>query len=198
MLAPVSINYTRPAFNNVELIPTRHTSRARTEVHPADYSRERCSGGRALEGMQYTDHQQQMLHRQEPRNLQPPLVARYRSGQSYDSSSSNSEPVRKWSNNIRSGINSKPSSLVKEQLRYPHFSLGQQTGFIGMNIPFHQPTYDQFLAGELSTITDTHDHSEKVGRIELLQRISLWKLRAGISWPQVRNTYAYILRKIEN
>ena len=67
-----------------------------------------------------------------------------------------------------------------------------------MNIPFHQLTYDQFLASELSTITDTHDHNEKVGRIELLQRISLWKLRAGISWPQVRNTYAYILRKIEN
>ena len=63
---------------------------------------------------------------------------------------------------------------------------------------FHQLSYEQFVAGELATICYTTDEYEKEGRTELLQRISMWKMRANVTWPQVRNTYAHILRHIEN
>lgn len=99
---------------------------------------------------------------------------------------------------IRLAISAKPTSSIREQLRYPHFSLGQVSGYIGMNLQFHQLTYEQFLAGELETILTTTDESERYGRIELLHRISLWQLRTNVSWLQIRNTYTHILRKIEN
>ena len=83
-------------------------------------------------------------------------------------------------------------------MRYPHYSLGQVSGFIGQNLQFHQLTFEQFMAGELATITATTDRVEREGRIELLQRISLWRLRSNIAWPQIRNTYAHIIRRIEN
>ena len=54
------------------------------------------------------------------------------------------------------------------------------------------------MAGELMTIVTTDEEHEKWGRIELLQRIALWKLHANVSWQQVRNTYAHIIQKIEN
>ena len=87
---------------------------------------------------------------------------------------------------------------MREQCRYPHFLLGQLTGFIGTNIQYHQLTYEQFIAGELATIVVTSNKSERLGRIDLLQKISSWRLRAGVTWPQVRNTYAHILGKIED
>ena len=99
---------------------------------------------------------------------------------------------------IRSGISAKPTSSVREQLRYPHFSLGQVSGFIGLNLQFHHLSYEQFIAGEMETIISTSDQCERKGRIELLNRISQWQLRANVSWVQIRNTYAHILRKIEN
>ena len=36
---------------------------------------------------------------------------------------------------------------MREQLRYPHFSLGQVSGYIGLNIQFHNLSFDQFVAG---------------------------------------------------
>ena len=87
---------------------------------------------------------------------------------------------------------------MREQLKYPHFSLGQTSGFIGLNIPYHQLTFEQFVAGELTTINNTNNTAEFNGRIELLSQISLWNLRANVLWPQVRNVYAHIIRKIEN
>ena len=39
---------------------------------------------------------------------------------------------------------------------------------------------------------------ERIGRTELLQRITLWRLWANVSWQQVHNAYAHIIRKIEN
>ena len=83
-------------------------------------------------------------------------------------------------------------------MRYPHFSLGQQTDFIGMNVQYHQLTYEQFIAGELYTIVTTKNQAEREGRIDLLQKISLWRLRSGVSWPQLRNLYAHVIKKVEN
>ena len=54
------------------------------------------------------------------------------------------------------------------------------------------------MAGELSTILNCQSEDEKWGRIELLQRVALWKLRLNTSWPQIRNTFAHVLRRIEN
>ena len=34
--------------------------------------------------------------------------------------------------------------------------------------------------------------------MRLLQRVTMWRLRAGVSWIQIRNTYAHILRRIED
>ena len=126
---------------------------------------------------------------------------RYRSGQSNDSNSVSSESSQARQGNqrkIRSGINAKPTSSVQEQLRYPHFSLGQISGFINMNLQFHNLTYEQFIAGELVTINNGMDLEERQGRTELLQRISQWQLRSNVTWPQVRNTCAHIIRRIEN
>ena len=110
---------------------------------------------------------------------------------SYDSDSSDGKGVR-------SGINARPTSNVKEQLKYPHYSLGQVSGFIGQNLQFHQLSYEHFIAGELSTIIAADDPAEIAGRTELLQRISLWKLCTNVTWVQVRSAYTHIIRKIEN
>ena len=129
--------------------------------------------------------------------------ARHRvlSGQSYDEeydTDSSNDRRRRGKRSLKSGINAKPTSSVQVQLRYPHFSLGQTSGFIGQNIMFHQLTFDQFVAGELTTITNTLDNAERQGRLKLLQLVSQWNLRANVAWTQVRNTYAHILRLIEN
>ena len=89
-------------------------------------------------------------------------------------------------------------SSVRDQIKYPHYSLGQVSGFIGQNLQFYQLSYEQFVAGELATITACSDQAEIEVRTELLHRISLWQLRANVKWTQVRNTYDHILRKIEN
>ena len=99
---------------------------------------------------------------------------------------------------IKSGINAKPTSSVKMQLTYPQFSLGQVSGYIGQNVKFHYLTYEQFIAGELTTIITCSDPIEAEGRVQLLQRVSLWRLRSNVSWQQVRQAYAHILRRIEN
>ena len=131
----------------------------------------------------------------------------YRSGQSsstyeksdtneYDSSSSSitEKPVKLKT----SGIDAKPSSKVKIELTYPHFSLCQTSAFMGTNIAFHHLTYEQFLAGELYTVMNTSSLVERKGRITLLSKITNWKLMSGVTWLQIRNTYAHILQQIEN
>ena len=99
---------------------------------------------------------------------------------------------------IKSGINAKPNSAVVEQKRYPQFSLGQVSGFVGQDIPFGSLTYEQFIAGELTTIINCDDPVKAQGRTEILQRVSLWRMRANVTWAQVRGTYSYIVRCIEN
>ena len=117
---------------------------------------------------------------------------------SCSSSSDDSIVYKSKTKKIQSGINAKLSSSVQEQLHYPHFSLGQVSGFIGLNIQFHQLTFEQFIAGELETIHTCENTVEREGRIDLLHRITQWFLRANVSWPQIRNTYAHILQKVEN
>ena len=116
----------------------------------------------------------------------------------YSDSSSSYESSNSPRKREKSGINTKPNSNVKAQQKYPHFSLGQVSGFIGQNIQFYQLTFEQFVAGELTTISKCTDTDEIIGRTELLQRVALWKLRANVNWAQVRNAYAHIIRKIEN
>ena len=117
--------------------------------------------------------------------------------QTCTNSSSESEELTERKK-TKSGISAKPSSRVREQLTYPHFLLGQVTGFIGQNLQFMQLSYDQFVAGKLTMIVNAEDVDKQIGRTELLQKIMLWKVRANVSWPQVRNTYAHILRLMEN
>ena len=108
------------------------------------------------------------------------------------SSSKYSISPQKWE------INAKPNSNIKTQQRYPHFSLRQVSGFIGQNLQFYQLTYEQFIARELTTISTCTNAEEIEGRTEVLQRVTLWKLRANVMWAQVCNAYAHIIRKIEN
>ena len=114
------------------------------------------------------------------------------------SSDSDSVDQRRSDRKIKSGINAKPCSKVRKELTYPHFSLGQTSSFMGTSIQFHSLTYEQFMAGELNTIMNIVSSEEHRGRVALLQKISNWKLLANVSWPQIRNTYAHVLRKIEN
>ena len=74
---------------------------------------------------------------------------------------------------MRSGINMKPNSNVREQMRYLHFSLRQISGYIGQNLQYHHLTFEQFIAGELYTINSVQSMEERIGRTELLQRITL-------------------------
>ena len=122
---------------------------------------------------------------------------RIQRGKEYYDSSSDSENNQSG-RLIKSGINAKPTSSVREQLKYPHFSLGQVSGYIGQNVQFHQLTYDQFVAGELTTIINSEDPAEQIGRTELLQHVALWKLRSNVTWQQIRSTYEHVIRRIEN
>ena len=119
---------------------------------------------------------------------------RYHRNEVHSSDSDNTHSSRR----IKSGINAKPNSEVSEQKRYPQFSLGQVSGFVGQDIRFEHLTYEQFLAGELTTIINCTDPIEARGRTEILERHTLWRMRINVTWPQVRGTYSYILRKIEN
>ena len=99
---------------------------------------------------------------------------------------------------MKSGINAKPTSSVMEQQCYPHFSLGRVSRFIDQNIKFKHLSYEQFMAGELTTIINAPTMYEREGRTGLLQRVTLWKLRTNVSWPQVRGAYAHIMTMLEN
>ena len=125
----------------------------------------------------------------------------YEKGRRNISSSSESD-VGCGSNNvvrrIKSGISAKPSSGVLEQKMYPHFSLGRTSGFIGQDVKFENLTYEQFIAGKLLIINAATDPDEILGRTQLLQRIAMWRLRNNVSWPQVRQTFAHILRRLED
>ena len=90
------------------------------------------------------------------------------------SSTDSEEMVRKP--NKKSGISAKPTSGVQQQLTYPHFSLGQYSGFISQNLQYHQLNFEQFIAGEMLTIMSTEDNREREGRIELLQKISIMEI----------------------
>ena len=132
---------------------------------------------------------------------QSPSRRRDRSGEtiiSWQSNSDSEEAVRTKHRKIKSGINAKPGSKVKQELTYPHFSLGQLSSFMGANLTFHTLSYEQFLAGELETIVMSDSNVEKKGRILLLRKIAHWKLQTNATWQQIRNTYAMIVRKIEN
>ena len=166
----------------------------------ANYGRSRSPRRRAQDKQQQWMHN---LYREQSRAPQqaarPARPSRRRSGQSYDTSSSSDQCERRiGKRKIRSGISAKPSSNVQEQLKYPQFSLGLLPGYIGQNVQYHNLNYEQFLAGEMGTINSTKNYIEREGRLQLLQRVTTWKLRTGVSWPAVRNTYAHILRRIED
>ena len=81
----------------------------------------------------------------------------------------------------KSGINVKPCSKVKTELTYPHFSLGQLSGFMSAPILYYTLNYEQFMAGELCTIMNCTSSNERRGRVTLLQKISNWKLMTNAS-----------------
>ena len=184
--------------------PISHDRRSDSDVRHS--SREQRGGSRGR-GRRSRYDKEQPWNIDEHRSSSPSR-RRQRSGElehswftNSDSSSSQDE-LRKKSvrRNVKkkSGINAKPCSKVKQELTYPHFSLGQTSTFIGTAISFHNLTYEQFMAGELCTIMSTTSYDERKGRIKLLHKISQWKLFNAVQWPQIRNTYAMILRLIEN
>ena len=69
---------------------------------------------------------------------------------------------------------------------------------MGAPISYYNLSYDQFIAGKLYWIMNVSSNAERQGCVTLLQKIANWKLMIGASWNQIRNTYAHILRKIEN
>ena len=87
---------------------------------------------------------------------------------------------------------------MRQELTYPHFSLCQGGGFVSVEVTFNQLMFEQFVAGETETILSVHNKKEKKGRLRLLSKITRWRLRPSVSWPQLHNAYAVILRDIEN
>ena len=115
-----------------------------------------------------------------------------------DTSDSEISFKKKPTGKVSSGIDAKPGSRVKQELMFPHFSLGQTSAFMGVGLQFHAWSYEQFVAGELCTIMNTVNSTERRGRVSLLHKICTWKLTTGVSWVQICNTYAHIVRLIEN
>ena len=83
-------------------------------------------------------------------------------------------------------------------MTYPHLTLAQTSVFVTTEIKYNQLTYEQFLAGEISTINRVCSQTERLGRLRLLQHVAHWKLRPNVTWPQLHNVYAIVLRDIEN
>ena len=135
--------------------------------------------------------------RQDNRKSQDSTSKKKFKGEKYSSESSSDYEQVKHRKSIKSGINAIPNAAVVEQATYPHLSLGQCSGFIGQNVRFDNLSYEQFMAGELTTICDVKDKIEMVGRIQLLQRVAMWKLRTNVPWTQIRQAYAHIVLRIE-
>ena len=97
---------------------------------------------------------------------QEEIYRKYMEGQYHDSNSGSSESSQVCNDKPKKiclGINAKPTSSVQEQLRYPHFSLGQISGFINTNLQFHNLSYEQFAAGELVTINNSISLAKRQG-----------------------------------
>ena len=145
----------RPRYRS----PARYSRRTRTPS--PRYSRERDRRGRRQHSSE-RDHYHHSDERRHRRRRESPSHrrnnrSRILSGQSIDDDSDSSNDRRSACKTLKSGISAKPTSSVKVQLKYPHFSLGQSSCFIGQNLHFHQLNFDQFVAGEMITINNCVD-----------------------------------------
>ena len=131
-----------------------HDDRSRSK-HRGDYYEDRSRSNYRKEDMDCTGCSKTQKGRRE-------LEVDYTSSDSFS-------PQR--NQKITSGISAKPNSSVRDQHTYLHFSLGQMSGFIGQNLSFHQLSYKQFMAGELTTIVNCENIREMQGRLELLQKL---------------------------
>ena len=181
---------------------SRHKDKGRSRDRERSTLRDRTSRG--------GNYKKNRYHREEPwsREMNRALSSSsnyHDSGESETSSNNNSSSDKTYAGTKKqitrkknSGINAKPYSQVKQELVYPHYSLAQHPSFIGIPLNFHNLSYEQFLAGELTTIMNSTSNEERQGRVTLLHKIAAWKLMSNTTWPQVRNTYAHVVRRIEN
>ena len=116
-----------------------------------------------------------------------------------ESSSENSDSDKKKKHKkdkkkLKSGIKTKSSDKVKQQLKWPHSAL--QYEFVNDNVEFNNLDMKQFIAGELEIITSKNiSDSERQGRLRLLKKIVYYT--NVYTWKGLLAFYAAWLRKIE-
>ena len=112
-----------------------------------------------------------------------------------DGESSISSVSRKKSKKkLKSGMVAKPAENIKSVAIWPHFSL--HAVFAAAPLVFNQLTFEHLVAGEVYTIAACHDVFEIRGRLNLLGRLSLLKVK-GYPWERLRELYAGVLTAIE-
>ncbi|CAG2244315.1 unnamed protein product [Mytilus edulis] len=111
-----------------------------------------------------------------------------------DDSESEKKKNKRSKRKIKSGIQSKSSDKVKNQLLWPHSAL--QYEYVNESTSFKSLDIKLFTAGELEIIT-SHGISdtEKSGRLNLLKKITYYS--NIYAWKGLLAFYAAWLRKIE-
>ena len=95
---------------------------------------------------------------------------------------------------IKSGMVAKVSENVKSQEVWPHYNL--MYNFVVDTVSFKELSFEQFIAGEVRTISKCKDLIEQKGRLNLLERLSYLKHK-GHSWQSLRSLFAGIVNSIE-
>ena len=111
-----------------------------------------------------------------------------------ESESDNQSDTGKKRKKLESGINAKPAQNVKSVQIWPHYNL--QCAYAATPLTFNQLTFEQLIAGETKTISNSADNVEKLGRLNLLNRLSVLRNK-GYPWPKLRNLYAAVVREIK-
>ncbi|CAG2244690.1 unnamed protein product [Mytilus edulis] len=111
-----------------------------------------------------------------------------------DDSESEKKKNKRSKRKIKSGIQSKSSDKVKNQLLWPHSAL--QYEYVNESTSFKSLDIKLFTAGELEIITSHGiSETEKSGRLNLLKKITYYS--NIYAWKGLLAFYAAWLRKIE-
>ena len=102
--------------------------------------------------------------------------------------------MKRQSKQQKSGINLVPADAVKEPQVWAHTALRGE--YLQSNPSFHDLQYSELVAGELEIISSLPHSHQRMGRVELLKRLSY--LMKHHSWESVRACYIAVLCQVEN
>ncbi len=114
---------------------------------------------------------------------------------STDTSDDDATPIKRGKKKTKSGLVQKASDNVKKRQLFPHVSL--KYSFVHKNLSFKDLDFQQFVTGELETITRVGiSEEEKEGRLRLLKHISYYE--KTYEWEKLRALYVAVVRSVED